>query len=93
MWARALLHTPHLLLLDEPETGLDQEGHTVIDTLLREHTERGGTTLFTTHQLERALSVGTRVVLLNKGRIGYQQQTTALTLTELRGVYGQAVKS
>lgn len=91
-WARALLHTPHLLLLDEPETGLDQEGHTVIDTLLREHTERGGTTLFTTHQLERALSVGTRVVLLNKGRIGYQQQTTALTLTELRGVYGQAVK-
>jgi len=86
-WARALLHSPHLLLLDEPDTGLDQEGHALIDTLLMEHTSRGGTTLFTTHQLERALTLGTRVVLLNGGRIVYQKETTAITLEELREVY------
>ncbi len=55
-WARALLHTPHLLLLDEPDTGLDQEGQTLIDALLQEHMGQNGTTLFTTHQLERALN-------------------------------------
>ena len=90
-WSRALLHTPHLLLLDEPDTGLDQEGQTLIDALLQEHTERKGTTLFTTHQLERALNLGTRVVLLNKGRIVYQHETISLTLEELQRVYQQVV--
>lgn len=92
-WARALLHTPRLLLLDEPDTGLDQEGHVLIDTLLQEHTERGGTTLFTTHQLERALNLSTGIVLLNKGRIVYQQKTASLALEELQHVYQQAVLS
>lgn len=90
-WARALLHMPQLLLLDEPDTGLDQEGHTLIDALLQEHTERGGTTLFTTHQLERALQLGTHIVLLNKGRIVYQHETASLGLEELQHVYQQAV--
>ena len=90
-WARALLHTPQLLLLDESDTGLDQEGQTLIDALLHEHTERGGTTLFTTHQLERALDLGTQVVLLNKGRIVYQHDTASLRLEELQHAYQQAV--
>ncbi|GAC1424111.1 MAG: ABC transporter ATP-binding protein [Ktedonobacteraceae bacterium] len=90
-WARALLHTPPLLLLDEPETGLDQEGHMLIDALLQEHTERCGTTLFTTHQLERAVNLGTQVVLLNKGRIVYQHDTASLVLEELQRVYQQVV--
>ncbi len=86
-WARALLHSPHLLLLDEPDTGLDQEGHALIDALLMEHTDRGGTTLFTTHQLERALELGTRIVLLNGGRIVYQQETASIALEEMREIY------
>ncbi len=90
-WARALLHTPHLLLLDESDTGLDQEGQTLIDALLQEHTERDGTTLFTTHQLERALYLGTQVILLNKGRIVYQRETALLPLEELQCVYRQVV--
>ncbi|GAC1401230.1 MAG: ABC transporter ATP-binding protein [Ktedonobacteraceae bacterium] len=92
-WARALLHTPHLLLLDEPDTGLDQEGYALIDTLLQEHTERGGTTLFTTHQLDRALSLSTYIVLLNKGRIVYQQKTASIVVAELQRVYQQVVTS
>jgi heme ABC exporter ATP-binding subunit CcmA len=90
-WARALLHTPRVLLLDEPDTGLDQEGQMLIDSLLQEHTERGGTTLFTTHQLERAVNIGTRVVVLNKGRIVYQCATASVTLDELQHVYQQVV--
>jgi heme ABC exporter ATP-binding subunit CcmA len=92
-WTRALLHSPHLLLLDEPDTGLDQEGQALIDALLQEHTQRNGTTMFTTHQLERALHLGTQVVLLHKGRIVYQHETASLTLEELQRVYQQGVLS
>lgn len=90
-WARALLHAPQLLLLDEPDTGLDQDGLALIDALLQEHAARGGTTLFTTHQLERALSLATHVVLLHKGRVVYQHETTSLLLAELEHIYQQAV--
>ena len=86
-WARAFLHTPRLLLLDEADTGLDQEGHTLVDELLREHRARGGTTLFTTHQPERAMELSSHVALLSGGRIVYEHPTRSLTLDELRGSY------
>lgn len=89
-WARALLHAPRLLLLDEPDTGLDQEGNELITALWQEHTRQGGYSLFTTHQLEHALHRGERIVLLNGGRVVYQQETHALELDELRGAYRKA---
>ncbi len=90
-WARALLHMPRLLLLDESDTGLDAEGQTLIDALVQEHTGHGGTILFTTHQLERALELGTQVLVLNRGRIVYQHETVSLTLEELQSRYQQGV--
>ncbi len=68
-WARALVHTPPLLLLDEPETGLDTEGTQLIEALWTEHTAQGGTSLFTTHQQERALALSDCVVTLKDGKI------------------------
>src|SRR5207249_38924 len=65
--ARALLHSPQLLLLDEPDTGLDQQGHQLIETILAEHTNHGGTAIFTTHQPERAQQLGDRIMTLNGG--------------------------
>lgn len=91
-WARALLHTPTLLLLDEPDTGLDQEGHALIETLLARHTEQGGTTLFTTHQLEHALSQADRVVMLGNGRVVYQRETEALELDSIKQTYQEVVR-
>ncbi|GCF08324.1 heme ABC exporter ATP-binding protein CcmA [Dictyobacter arantiisoli] len=91
-WARALLHQPSLLLLDEPETGLDQDGSVLIDTLLAEYAAHGGSILFTTHQLERALALSDQVVIINGGKVVYQHETVDLTLTDLRqtyqGIYG-----
>ncbi len=91
-WARALLHDPHLLLLDEPETGLDHAGNALIDALFTEHTLRGGSVLFTTHQLERALLMSEQIVLLNGGRIALQRASAGLTLDELRRIYREVVK-
>ena len=91
-WARALLHTPQVLLLDEPDTGMDQQGHELIDTLLSEHTTQGGCTLFTTHQLERALHVSDRIIILVAGRIVFQRSTETLDLGTLQRIYQEATR-
>jgi heme exporter protein A len=85
--ARALLHAPRLLLLDEPDTGLDQEGHALIETILAEHTAQGGTVLFTTHQLERAFQLGDSIMMLNGGRAVFQQRTGDLELDKVQETY------
>ncbi len=91
-WARALLHSPQLLLLDEPDTGLDSEGLALIERLLTMHTQQGGTTLFTTHQLERALHLGDQVAMLANGRIIYQQATTTVELEGIRRTFEEVVR-
>jgi heme exporter protein A len=89
-WARALLHTPRLLLLDEPDTGMDQQGHALIDSLLHEHIQQGSCALFTTHQLERALRVSERIIILAAGRIVFQRATATLNLESLQRIYQEA---
>jgi ABC-2 type transport system ATP-binding protein len=67
--ARATLHRPELLILDEPTVGLDPEHRELIWTILAtERRERGATILFSTHYLAEAESAD-RVVLLARGRV------------------------
>lgn len=90
--ARALLHAPQLLLLDEPDTGLDQEGLALLNELLHEHSEQGGTILFTTHDLEAAFQRSDQVVLLHRGRVAYQRATAELEQEHIRQVYQEVVQ-
>lgn len=90
--ARALLHAPDLLLLDEPETGLDQEGLVLLAELLHEHHSRGGTLLFTTHNLESAPGRSDHVALLSKGRVAYQRETASLEQEDIRRVYQEVAR-
>jgi heme ABC exporter ATP-binding subunit CcmA len=90
--ARALLHAPQLLLLDEPDTGLDQEGLELLTELLQEHHARGGTLLFTTHDLETAMSRSDQVVMLNNGRVAYRQETAGLESEGIRRAYLEVVR-
>jgi heme exporter protein A len=90
--ARALLHSPQLLLLDEPDTGLDEEGNELLANVLHEHTEHGGTTLFTTHNLEHALNWSNRVAMLHAGRVVYTRETEGLELDALQEVYHQVLQ-
>ena len=71
--ARALLHNPDILLLDEPYTGLDQDASAVLDDLLRSAHADGHTIVMTTHDLNRAATLPTRIVILSRGVIGYDQ--------------------
>jgi len=66
--ARATLHRPELLILDEPTVGLDPEHRELIWTIVAaERRERGTTVLFSTHYLAEA-EPADRVVLLSRGR-------------------------
>jgi heme exporter protein A len=66
---RAILHRPSLLLLDEPDSGLDREGMRVLERILDHHVAGGGTALLTTHDLQFGLRSGDRVLLLEHGRL------------------------
>lgn len=90
--ARAMLHSPQLLLLDEPDAGLDDEGNELLEALLREHTERHGTTLFTTHNVERALKFSDRIGVLGGGRVAYQQGTGGLEAGSIRQAYQEVLR-
>ena len=90
--ARALLHSPQLLLLDEPDTGLDQEGNELLADILSEHVTQGGAVLFTTHQLERALALSDMVLILSRGRIVSRQATNGLALDTVRQQYHEVLQ-
>ena len=66
--ARAILHQPPVLLLDEPETGLDRGSVAVLKALLDEWTASGRTVVMTTHNVELGFSWSDRVGVLSRGR-------------------------
>ena len=67
--ARALLHRPRLLFLDEPASGLDVEATALLDGLVAEQTAEGCAVLLATHDLGRALAATRRVLVLARGRL------------------------
>ncbi len=85
--ARALVHDPRLLLLDEPFTGLDEISSQSLATMLREFANAGGTVLMSTHDVERAYPVATRAVILERGTLTYDRPTSETDLDEFRRAY------
>ena len=68
--ARALLHEPSVLLLDEPDTGLDQAAFALLEQLT---SASDCTLVMTTHNVANGLRLGTRVGVLSRGRLVHQQ--------------------
>ena len=69
--ARAILHQPDVLLLDEPEAGLDRESRRILGELLAEWTAGGRSVALATHDLELGLEWGHRAGVLSGGRVTF----------------------
>jgi ABC-2 type transport system ATP-binding protein len=67
--ACGLLHTPRVLLLDEPTVGVDPQSRERIFTAVREQAAAGAAVLYSTHQLEEAERLCDRVALVDHGRV------------------------
>ncbi len=78
MVAKALLHSPRLLLLDEPTAGVDVELRYAIWDIVRELKKHNVAILFTTHYLEEAEELCDRVAIIHKGKIQNQGPTRSL---------------
>ncbi|RME35047.1 MAG: heme ABC exporter ATP-binding protein CcmA, partial [Thermoflexia bacterium] len=84
--ARALIHCPSILLLDEPYTGLDPDAAGALRSLLDELSAEGHTILLTTHDLER-VSPRSRALILHQGRVVYDSAGAPVEPSELLRLY------
>lgn len=91
--ARAFLHNPSLLLLDEPFTALDDRAIAVLQDLLKHALAEGRTMIMSTHQLREALELATNVALINRGKLAFSGPRTREMLEDpgwLYRNYGEA---
>jgi len=88
--ARATLHTPALLVLDEPDTGLDSPGRQLLRSIMRQHAANGGLAVFTSHALEFAIDTSDRIVTLAGGEIVDDRASAAATIATLETTISRA---
>ena len=67
--ARAIVHDPELLLLDEPHTGLDQGAITILNEVILSLKNKGATTLMVTHDFKQAAEICDRIIIVKNGKI------------------------
>jgi heme exporter protein A len=90
--ARATLHEPDVLLMDEPYTGLDQDATVLLDTLLQQESEKGRTILMITHDLLHGLEHSDRVAILNNGRIVSDMESASIDRSAFVDMYMQQTR-
>ncbi len=69
--ARAFLHDPDFVILDEPFTGLDHQSVKKLEDILRRLPEQGKALLFSTHDFEQGAALAKRLIALKAGRVRY----------------------
>lgn len=90
--ARSLLHQPSVMLLDEPETGLDQRAIAILWSALTPSDTSKRSIILTTHNLERGFDLGDRFIIMDKGKIVYQCLRQALSLDGLKEAYQSSTR-
>lgn len=85
--ARAFLHDPAILLLDEPFTGLDQTGSEVLENYIRRANAKGKTCVMALHDLARGYNLADRLVVIEKGAAALDASKRSLTLDGFMDMY------
>ncbi|HID29262.1 MAG TPA: heme ABC exporter ATP-binding protein CcmA [Desulfobacterales bacterium] len=81
--ARALLHEPLVLFLDEPYTGLDRQAAQLLEDTMQDFIARDGTIVMATHDLRRGLQMADRFLVLMAGSIVHQGERDSNALQEV----------
>lgn len=89
--ARATIHDPDILLLDEPYTGLDQDACAMLDELMLKIAGNGRTVVMTSHDLSRAADVCSRFVVLANGKIVASQTRSEIPMGGLLTFYKDTI--
>jgi len=94
MVAKALIHKPKLLILDEPTAGVDVELRVALWDFVREINRRGTTVVLTTHYLEEAEALCGRIAIMNRGKLVALDTTKNLIADQtLEKVFVQLTRS
>jgi len=91
--ARAILHRPSVLLLDEPYSGLDQNASVILSQQIEMLLDENRTVVMTTHDFDRALERECRVAILDRGRIVTEESSSNLSRDDLKEKFSQLGKS
>lgn len=89
--ARALMHEPDIILLDEPYTGLDQHASMVLSGILKEQFSLKKTIVMVTHNLSQGYELSSRVVVVKGGRFTLDKKKEEIPENDFEEIYMQAV--
>lgn len=91
--ARALVHDPELLLLDEPFTGLDPQGEAWLTDTIRTCKAAGKTVMLTSHDFAQAAALADAAAILSAGRIAWHEAGFAQDAAGMAEIYHRTVEA
>ncbi len=89
--ARAIVHDPKILLLDEPYSGLDQHGTRIFNEMLKLLKTQKRTILMTTHNISEGFELSDRVAILSNGTFVFESPTNEIEDTKFTDIYFEKV--
>ena len=89
--ARATLHRPAILLLDEPFTGLDASARQMLGRMLHDLQQQGRSLLLVTHNFQAGVALADRFAILDRGRVVGEGDTEGMTEEKMQAQYEAAV--
>jgi heme ABC exporter ATP-binding subunit CcmA len=90
--ARALMHDPDVVLLDEPFTGLDPDASDRLEELLRGLNNGSRTVVMTIHDLDRGWAMCSRAIVLARGKLVYEADTQNVDQATFRAEYHRVTR-
>ena len=89
--ARAIVHDPRVVLLDEPYTGLDEAGASALTDALFSLRSIGAALVLVTHHLSEGLALATHAAIMRDGRFARYEERTSIEPERYRDVYREVV--
>ncbi|MBW2064704.1 MAG: ABC transporter ATP-binding protein [Deltaproteobacteria bacterium] len=85
--ARAVINDPSVLFLDEPYSGLDQQGAGILRTILEDFKEQGKTVVITSHDIDRGLELCDEIAVLRAGRLLFRERAGNILRHDFERLY------